>query len=261
MVYTDRLLGILMLGIVGLLVYLATKQIKRGRHIKIREIGGLQALEEAVGRATELGRPVHYNTGSGELDTINAPQSLASADILAHVARLCGKYDCELIVTVRNPVFYSVAEEVVRQAYLEMGRPEKYTPEAVRFLSNQQFAAAAQAMGIIQREQAAANILIGAFYAESLLLAEAGVTTNAIQVAGTTRLYQIAFFIACCDYTLLGDEMFAGKAYLTQDPIGLGSLLSQDIVKIAAIITILLGSAARTFGNDAILKFLTKWGN
>jgi len=116
------------------------------------------AIEEAVGRATELGKPVHYNPGLGDLVSEVAPQTLAGLDILSYVARTCARYNADLIVTNRNAVVHPITEEIVRQAFLAEGVADKLKPETVRFLSEEQFAYAASAMGIIQREQAAANI-------------------------------------------------------------------------------------------------------
>ena len=46
---------------------------------------------------------------------------------------------------------------------------------------------------------------------ESLILAETGNTIGAIQVAGTAMPAQLPFFVAACDYTLIGEEFFAAS--------------------------------------------------
>lgn len=260
MIYTNRLLSFFFSIFMAAFVYGGISLAKKGKAVKIRPIAGLAALEEAVGRATELGKPVHYSTGSGDLVSEMAPQTLASLDILLQVSKLCAKYDCQIIVTNRNAVLHSVAEAVVAQAYLEEGAPEKIQPDMVRFLSDNQFAAAAQALGIMQREQVAANVMFGPFYAESLLLAEAASSVGAVQIAGTTRMYQLPFFVACCDYTLLGDEMFAAGALYSQDTVRLGSIWAQDMVKMTLIGLIVLGVLAATAGNTWLGDMLANYG-
>jgi hypothetical protein len=96
-------------------------------------------------------------------------------------------------------------------------------------------------MGTIIRERAASNYMFGQFYAESLILAEAGNQVGAIQVAGTPAITQIPFFVATCDYTIIGDEYYAATAYLTRDPVLSGSLLGQDRGKMLILGTALLG--------------------
>ena len=43
--------------------------------MSIRKIPGLDAIEEAIGRATEMGRPVHYCPGIGGISAVEAPQT------------------------------------------------------------------------------------------------------------------------------------------------------------------------------------------
>ena len=78
------------------------------------------------------------------------------------------------------------------------------------------------------REKPAAIFLQGTFYAESLILAETGNSVGAIQIAGTDSEHQLPFFIAACDYTLIGEELYAASAYLSREPMLLGSLRGQD---------------------------------
>ena len=68
------------------------------------------------------------------------------------------------------------------------------------------------------RDRPAAHIFMGSFYAESLLLAETGFSTGAIQVAGTANVHQLPFFVVACDYTLIGEELYAASAYLSGEP-------------------------------------------
>ena len=70
---------------------------------------------------------------------------------------------------------------------------------------------------------------------------------GAIQIAGTARPAQLPFFIAACDFTLIGEELFAASAYLSGEPRQLGSLKGQDVGKGIAMVVIILGVIAVTF--------------
>jgi hypothetical protein len=74
--------------------------------------------------------------------------------------------------------------------------------------------------------------LLGTFEAESLILAETGNSIGAIQIAGTDSTIQLAFFIVACDYTLIGEELFAASGYLSRSESILASVKAQDILKI-----------------------------
>ena len=91
------------------------------------------------------------------------------------------------------------------------------------------------------RERPAAHIMMGYFYAESLLLTETGSTTGAIQIAGTAMPSQLPFFVAACDYTLIGEEFFAASAYLSGEPHQLASRKGQDVGKVIGGVLIVVG--------------------
>ena len=98
------------------------------------------------------------------------------------------------------------------------------------------------------REEPAANFYIGKFYGESLILAETGYATGSIQIAGTSEPNQLPFFVAACDYTLIGEELFAASAYLSRDPLQVGSLRGQDVGKAIVMVMLVLGSILISLG-------------
>src|SRR5439155_26675923 len=116
----------------------------------------------------------------------------------------------------------------------------------VHYVSAQQMAYVAAVNRFMLRELPAANIYMGSFYAESLLLAETGARTGAIQIAGTDKVTQLPFFVCACDYALLGEELFAASAYLGREPIQLATVVGQDLAKApaaAAVVGALVPSA------------------
>ncbi|MGC9365773.1 MAG: DUF6754 domain-containing protein [bacterium] len=208
---------------------------KTGKGLFIRKIAGLDALDEAVGRATEMGKPVLYVPGLSSMADV---ATIASINILGPVAKKVAEYETKIIVPNRNPIVYTIVHEVVKEAYLEAGRPDAFDTDQVFFISDQQFAFVAGVNGLMMREKPATNLFLGMFWAESLLMAETGNITGAIQIAGTDSVTQLPFFITACDYTLIGEELYAASAYLSRDPILVGSIKAQDLEK--AIILFLL---------------------
>ena len=209
---------------------------KKGEKIFIRKIAGLNAIEDALGRATEMGKPVLYVPGIQPLDDL---QTLASLSILSSIAKKTASFETDLMVPVRDPLVFSTAQEVVRESYLAIGRPDSYRDNMVEFLTSDQFGFVAGVNGYMVREKPAANFYLGGFYAESLILAETGNSIGAIQIAGTAIPSQLPFFIAACDYTLIGEELYAAGAYLSDDPKSRGSLKGQDMGKLFVMIAVL----------------------
>ena len=237
------------------LIIMITRSRKGLKVPAIRKVSGLEALDEAIGRATELGQPVHYSPGIGDFQN---SQTLASFAILGYVARMCAKYDTRLITTNRNPVVYSVTEEIVHQAFVAEGRSDSFVADDVRFMSDDQFAYASGVLGIMAREHVATNVMMGAFWAESLIFAEAGAISGAIQIAGTANTHQIPFFVAACDYALIGEELYAASAYLSKDPVLIGNLVGQDFGKIFGVVIILIGTIMATMGNNSLSALMKK---
>jgi hypothetical protein len=247
----------LLLVIVGCMAY-SMWRAKSGKRITIRKIAGLDAIEEAIGRSTEMGRPVHFCPGIGGVGAAEAPQTFAGLALMGYVGHLTAKFDVPMIVTIRQPEVFPMAEETVRQAYLEEGKSDSYDATNIRFLSNQQFAYAAALFGILSRERPAANFMMGAFWAEALLLAEVGTEIGALQVTGTASLSQVPFFVASSDYTLIGEELYAAAAYLSQDTMQLGSILGQDIAKAIVAILMIAGILSNALGSKYIYTQLGK---
>lgn len=227
----------------GLIVYYI-QQAKSGKQLFIRKIAGLEAVDDAVGRATEMGRKIFFIPGSQDMDNV---QTIAGVTILGRVAEMAATYDAKLDVPVSRSLVMVTAREVVKEAYSKAGRPDAFQENQVHYLTDDQFGYAAAIDGMIVREKPATIFLLGIFYAESLILSETGNSVGAIQIAGTGEPSQLPFFVAACDYTLIGEELFAASAYLSREPRQLGSLKGQDVGKGVIIAAVLLGIILETF--------------
>jgi len=218
---------------------------KQGKSLFIRRIAGMLAMDEALGRATEMGRPALYIPGIMDVDNI---QTIASMVILTEVARKTAQLDVKLIVPLNRAFVVPLAEESVKEGYLRSGRPDAYNPDDIRYLSDEQFAFTAGVAGIMNREKTAAHFFLGAFFAESLIVSEVGYATGAIQIAGTANIHQLPFFVVACDYTLIGEEFYAASAYISKDPQLVGTLKGSDLMKVLLMAAVFVGSFLTWFG-------------
>ncbi len=247
---TNVLIG---LALFIFIIFFAVFQAKSGKPLFIRKIAGLDSLEEAVGRATEMGKPVLYIPG---LSGISDVATIASINILSQVAKKTAEYNTPIIVPNRDYIVMTVAQEVVKESAIEKGRPDYYNPDRVFYLTSSQFAYAAGVCGIMMREKPATNLFIGTFWAESLLLAETGNMTGAIQIAGTDAVTQLPFFVTACDYTIMGEELYAASAYLSKNPSLVGGIKGQDYNKLIIFTFIALGTILGLLGNNFIINLL-----
>jgi hypothetical protein len=243
--HKGRVNALVAVVVLSALIIYFIEHARRGGSIFIRKIAGLDAVDEAVGRATEMGKKILYIPGGQDMDNV---QTLAGISILGRVARLTAQYETPLEVPVSRSLVMVASRETVRESYLAEGRPDAYSDAMVYYLTDDQFGYAAALEGIMVRERPATIFMQGAFYAESLILAETGNAIGAIQIAGTAMPPQLPFFVAACDYTLIGEELFVAGAYLSREPRQLGSLKGQDLGKAIILVLLLVGIVVQTTG-------------
>lgn len=217
---------------------------RSGRSLYVRRIPGLEAVDEAVGRATEMGRSCLFVPG---IQDINDIQTVAGLTILSRVSTLTAEYGAGLTVPTSRSLVMTTARETVAASYLAAGRPDEYREDDIYYLTDEQFGYVASVTATMMEERPAACFYMGSFFAESLILAETGNAVGAIQVAGTAQPSQLPFFVAACDYTLIGEEFFAASAYLSGEPVQLGSLRGQDIGKLIAATLIIVACGLATW--------------
>jgi len=210
---------------------------------RIRRIPGIAAIEEAVGRAAEMGRPVIFLTG---LYDVNSIATISGLTVLAHAAGLTASHGTRLIIPCCHPLVYNAARNVTYDSYSAAGKLASFSPEDIRFITEDQWGFAAGVEGIISREKPAACFYFGHFVSESLIYAEAGSFVGAIQIAATNEFTQIPFFVASCDYTLIGEELYAASAYFSKDQRDARTLFAQDTIKIIICALIIAGTLFET---------------
>jgi hypothetical protein len=242
-----ELINVLIMALVlGGAVILFIETARRGKKLFVRKIAGLEAVDEAIGRATEMGRPILFIPGILDMDDV---QTLAALTILGRIARVVADYDTKIFMPVSRSLVMTAGRETIKTSYQAAGRPDAYSDDMVTYITDEQFGYVAAVDGIMVREKPATCFLLGAFFAESLILAETGNSVGAIQIAGTARPAQLPFFIAACDFTLIGEELFAASAYLSGEPKQMGSLKGQDVGKAIAMVAILIGVLTVTIGD------------
>jgi len=249
--HTGRTVILVACAIFSVFTILFIRKAKRGEELYVRPLAGIAAVDDAIGRATEMGKPILYILGLGTAADI---ATIASFTILARIAKITAEYRTPILVPCNDPIVMIVAQETVKAAYLDAGRPDMYKEENIYYVTSMQFAYVAAVNGIMVRERPATNFYLGKFYAESLILAETGSVAGSIQISGTDEIAQIPFFVAATDYTLIGEELYAASAYLGKEPLLLGSLKAQDWGKALVMISLILGGLAASFHLDFFIR-------
>lgn len=252
-IFKGQLIGMIIQLALAVTIFSLLQRSRSGEKLpKIRRLAGLDAIDEAIGRSTEMGRPTIFGNGSGGLDDA---QTIASFPVLAYTSQSCARYDTKLIAVSYVASVYPVMEAIVRTSYLESGKGDSYDPvSTVRFIASGWGAAASALQGTMRREKVAACLFMGAYFAETTMITEVGANLGAIQVAGTANIAQLPFMISSCDYTLIGEEFYAAGAYLSKDDVQKVNLVALDYAKALTVIVIIIGALMATFGDASSLK-------
>jgi hypothetical protein len=250
-VVPGRTVQFLIFAIFVVWYYISMERFKKTGRVYIREFVALDTMAEAVGRATELGKPTFFTFGTGALDA----QHFAAFNILGYLAKLCAKYDTRVIVALQLPETFPMVEEIVKSAFLAEGKADKYRPDDIRFFGDSHNPAM---IGIIAREQPAGNFMIGNLFHESVLGLEAGARVGAIQVTGSMNTHQLPFMAAGSDAMFIGSEMFAASAQISRSPIQVGSVLAEELIKYAGVVLMIIGCLATVIGDKTLPTLLLK---
>jgi len=259
LIITGRGFSFVVLVLSFIFFYVATQFAKKGKAPKIRRMTAMDAIDEAVGRATEEGKPVHFSPGYSyqTLSSEQGPQVLASMGILGYVATLCARFDVPIIYNTCIADSLPLVEETLRAAYRNEGKPEAFDSKSIRYQPGQSEYVTA-VLGSFQRERPAVNMMIGGLYYEAVVIGEAGNVIGATQIGGTANIHQMPFIIATCDYALIGEEIFAASAYVTRDPLVTSGIASGDWMKALLIAVTVLGVVLE-LANVGVISQLLKW--
>jgi len=239
-------------------IYINILWARRGKIIpKIRAMPALQAMREVIGRAAEEKRAVHISTGLGGLADEWAPMTIAAMSIFRKVARYCGEFGVRVKYFCILGHMLPPMQDLIKGGYALAGRPELYSDDMVEYVGEgQQRALMAAMMGYITREKPAVNVLLGAGFYETYISLGCGAVAGSLQIAGTPRLYYQGILIALADYTLIGQELYAAAASITENPPDLGGIKGQDwgiyLAVLIMIITAILATAKLTVWADLL---------
>lgn len=220
----------------------------------MRSFPAMEHIDEAVGRAAEMGTAVHATPGQGNLYGPKAAIEISAISITALIAESCAKRNVPLIISCNQSDVYQLTMSSVRDAYDRAGYPERFVENDVIFVSPDWNAWCQWIMSHLMSTKPATNFMFGDYYGQIVLLAESGVRAGCYQIAGSPDIQYM--WPLTCDYFTIGEELFAAGAYASGDPVLLGSIAGQDMLKIALLILMVAGIIARLVGSPVITGLL-----
>ncbi len=237
----------LVLFLILMLVFLAYDRLREGGK-NLREIPAFSKLIYAIGLAVEDGSRLHISLGSSDMTSENSSAALAGLSVLERVARTASISDRPSVATSGDGALSILSQDTMAMAYRDVGVIEQHDPNQARMLGVTPFSYAAGTIPVIEDESVSANILTGHFGPEIALITEAADRSDGFTLAGTDNLPGQAVIYATAQQPLIGEELFAGGAYLRAGAVHIASLRAQDVIRWLLIGSIVIGGILKLIG-------------
>ena len=239
------------MGLIFVLVFfgliLAAAVILRQREgRKLREILAFDRLQRAIGLAVEAGSRLHISLGRGQLLSTQSAIGYVGLSILDRIARSTSISDRPPVTSSGEGSLGILSQDTQREAAKYLG--VQADPTRGRITGLTPYSYAAGTLSLIQEEDIGANLLVGSFGNEVALITDAAERSESMTLGGTDNLTGQAVLFAAAKEPLIGEETYAGGAYLGAGPMHLASLYAQDILRWIIIGLILIGAILKLFG-------------
>jgi hypothetical protein len=228
-------IGLVLLLLTLPALFYLTSRVKAGKAGELRSLPGMDELPGSVGRSAETGQPLHVSVGVAGVGGVATAETWAGLSLLTQMADEAAACDTPLIVTVSDATVLPIAQDILQRAYVRHGNPDAYDPTQVRFIAPNAMAYATGVMGLLERESITANVMVGVFGDEYLLMGETGARRGVRQIVGSADPQTLPFVYATADEVFVGEEMFATGAYTARHPVQIGSLLTEDWARWAVV--------------------------
>jgi hypothetical protein len=238
------LLVLLSLGLI--VVFAAAGRNRPGR--QLREIPAFTRLRRAVGLAVEVGSRVHISIGRGGLLGMQNAAAFSGLVMADRITRAASISDRPPIVSSGEGTLGILAQDSIRGVYRALGVESQFNPNSAQVTGLTPFSYAAGTMPVIQDGQVSANLLSGNFGGEAALIYDAAERSGSLLVGGSDSLPGQAVLYAVAQEALIGEEVFAGGAYLGAGVIHEASLRAQDFLRWLLVALILLGVILKLTG-------------
>jgi hypothetical protein len=241
-----------LLGLIFVLVFLglmitSAVLLRQREGLTLREISAFARLQRAIGLAVEAGSRLHISLGRGQLISTQSAIGYVGLSILDRIARSTSISDRPPVATSGEGTLGILSQDTQRGAAKTLG--VEFDPMRGRITGLSPYSYSAGTLSLIEEEDVGANMLIGSFGSEVGLITEAAERSESMTLGGTDNLSGQAVLFASAQEPLIGEETYAGGAYLGVGPMHIASLYAQDILRWVLIGLIVIGAILKLLGS------------
>jgi hypothetical protein len=238
---------IFVIGFLGLMFLFGFGKLSQSKR-RLREIPAFLRLRRAIGLAVESGQRLHISLGHGGLDGLRGAAGLVGLSVIQRVSRAASISDKPPIATSGEAALAILSQDVMHASYRAVNADNRYDPSLGQLTGVTPLSYTSGALPPIYDQQVSVNMLLGSFGSEVALLADAAERTGSLSIGGSDNLPAQAVLYASTKEPLVGEELFAGGAYLQVNPMHASSLIAQDVLRWVLIGLIILGAAMKLIG-------------
>jgi hypothetical protein len=213
---------------------------------KFRVINAFTRLKQAVGLAVETGSRLHLSIGRGNVIGPQSSIAFVSLSLLARISKITATTDRPTVTSTGEGTWMILSQDIMRGAADAIDVP--FDSSQGRLTGLTPFPFAAGAVDIALNEEVGTNILVGSFGGELALITDAGERVGGVNIGGTDNIPGQAVMFAAAHEPLIGEEVFAGGAYMDAGETHRASLRAQDIFRWVVIIMIVAGAILKLVG-------------
>jgi hypothetical protein len=252
MQWTGPYVELLLLLTILSTTYLYLDRATKGKPMpKIRTIPATLAIREGIGRSLEIGKPVHWTCGSDGAPLTGSGMSttIAALAILRYTARTCAELGPRLIIHLPSQAYsIPLIEGVLREAYAEAGKPERFVRGDMHYYGYLTAAFTPGCYESFSRDGIGMLIHTGSIITYEYPVLEASKIHGAITIGGTPRWTATYIFAMTCDQMFLGEELLAAGAQITGNKFLISGLASEELWKMLALALMGIGFVLKLAG-------------
>jgi len=236
----------------GLIVILAVAG-REGAGIRLRQIPAFSKMRRAIELTVEAGTRLHISIGRGTVTGPESASALVGLSMLEKITSSASTGDNPPVVTAGDPALTILAQDTLKSSYQEIGMIDQYRRNSSQLTGVTPFSYAAGAIPIVRDKISSTSILIGNFGVEVALLTDGCERSGNMTVGGTDDISAQAVLFATASEPLIGEELYAGGAYLGAGSMHTASLRAQDVIRWLLVIVILVGILLNLLGLEQVI--------
>jgi len=220
----------------------------------IRPIQAYNKINQEINVAVEDGTQLHISLGRGGITGPESASALAGLSILKQVIEKSSVCDYPPVASTGNAVISILAQDTIQGTSKAISIADKGKNPSGELVGVTPFSYAAGTLTTIRDNNVSANIHTGWFGSEITWLTTAGERQSTPTIAGTAQLPAQAVIYASASDPLIGEELYAGGAYLGAGKIHLASISAQDVFRWIIIFVILGSVLLKILGIDIFVE-------